>query len=113
MIQVTADRSADKRITSFTMEGHAGSGPYGFDLVCAGASAVSFGAVNAVYELTQTALDVEMSEDGGYLHVRVPDLSGPQAANVQLLLEGMLVSLQTIEEQYHEFISVKTSFDGR
>jgi uncharacterized protein YsxB (DUF464 family) len=109
MITITFDRNNDGTIHSFTMSGHADSGPYGFDLVCAGASAVSFGTVNAIAELCQTELHVEMKDSGGFLHCRVPKhLNDSTYENVQLLLKGMLVSMQTMEEQYRQFIQIKS-----
>lgn len=108
MIQIDFARNENGEILSFTMSGHAESGPHGHDLVCAGASAVSFGTLNAVYELTGTKLEMQMdSEEGGFLSGTVPSgLSETTEANIQLLLEGMLVSFLTMEEQYGEFITV-------
>ncbi|PSL43958.1 hypothetical protein B0H94_10913 [Salsuginibacillus halophilus] len=107
MINVHVAREQSGWITSFTMDGHANAGPHGEDLVCAGASAVAFGAVNAVYELADTALNVEQGEDGGYLSCTVPEqLARSNREQVQLLIEGMLVSLQTIAASYNEFITI-------
>ena len=39
------------------MKGHADFAEHGKDLVCAGASAVSFGAVNAIIALTEITPD--------------------------------------------------------
>lgn len=109
MITITFNRNNDGTICSFTMSGHADSGPYGYDLVCAGASAVSFGTVNAIAELCHTELHVEMESGGGFLHCRVPKhLDDSTYENVQLLLKGMLVSMQTMEEQYRQFIRIKS-----
>ncbi|OEH91471.1 ribosomal-processing cysteine protease Prp [Bacillus solimangrovi] len=107
MVNVEVKRDKHNHIQSFMLSGHADSGPYGYDLVCAGVSSVSFGAVNAVYELCQVPLEVEQAEDGGYLRCTVPaNLDGQVANNVQLLLEGMLVSLRTIERDYAKHIKV-------
>ncbi|EIT85333.1 hypothetical protein A374_11335 [Fictibacillus macauensis ZFHKF-1] len=108
MIKVTVQRDDRGRISSFTMSGHADSGPYGTDLVCAAASAVSFGALNAIETLCNIPLEVETREDGGYLAYRTPlHLSNHIDEKVQLLLEGMVVSLQTIEDGYGRFISLQ------
>lgn len=85
------------------MTGHADFAEHGKDLVCAAASAVSFGAVNSVYTLTQTEPDVDIGNDGGHLSVRLPD---PEDESVQLILKSMIVSLQTIERDYGEHIKV-------
>jgi uncharacterized protein len=109
MIHIRFNRNDEGEITSFRMSGHAESGPYGYDLVCAGASAVSFGLVNAVYELAGTKLELDMEGEGGFLYAEVPGgLSEAVQSRIQLLLEGMLVSFLTLEEQYGEFISVKS-----
>ncbi|WP_042223340.1 ribosomal-processing cysteine protease Prp [Oceanobacillus manasiensis] len=106
MIQVTINRM-DNRITAFKLSGHADSGPYGYDLVCAGVSAVSIGTVNAVVSLCGADLLIEQGEDGGYLYVQIPD-EVRNMEQVQLLFEGMLVSLQSIENEYGEFIRIRT-----
>lgn len=105
MINVTVYRS-NNQITAFELSGHADSGPYGYDLVCAGVSAVSFGTVNAVIELCGIDLDIRTNE-GGYLRVQIPDISENRTKeNVQLLFAGMLASLQTIEREYSQFIRI-------
>ncbi|HZW67858.1 MAG TPA: ribosomal-processing cysteine protease Prp, partial [Pseudogracilibacillus sp.] len=71
MITVTICRKNDK-IQSFEISGHANSGPYGYDLVCAAVSAVSFGAVNAALQLSECELDIEQGGEGGYLAVSIP-----------------------------------------
>ncbi|MUV39506.1 uncharacterized protein JNUCC1_03384 [Lentibacillus sp. JNUCC-1] len=97
-----------KHITSFELSGHAESGPYGYDLVCAGVSAVSFGAVNAVIALCGIDLEISQQQDGGYLHVAIPDITERKVGDeVQLLLEGMLVSMETIERDYSQFITIE------
>lgn len=107
MIHVMIERSPDERIHSFTMDGHADFAEHGQDIVCAGASAVSFGSLNAIMTLTNAELNIEQSSDGGFLRCTVPmDLPKETDEKVQLLLKAMLVSLQTIEENYHEYITI-------
>jgi len=107
MIEVIVYRT-DRKITAFELSGHAGSGPYGFDLVCAGVSAVTFGTTNAVLELCNASLGIEQGDEGGYLYVSLPG-SLPEEVNdqVQLLFEGMIISLQTIENEYGQFINIQ------
>ncbi|NEU29762.1 ribosomal-processing cysteine protease Prp [bacterium LRH843] len=108
MITVDIARNDSNDIVSFTMSGHADSGPYGHDLVCAGASAVSIGSVNAIATLLKVELDIQMEENGGFLRCHVPkNLDDVTYGKVQLLLEGMLVSLQSIAEEYSEHIQIK------
>ncbi len=108
MIKVTVTKEQSGRIHSFEMSGHAQFAEHGKDLVCAGASAVSFGAVNAVSELCKLTLDIEQSGERGYLFVALPtNCSAHQKQRAQLIFEAMVVSLQTIEREYHKFIKIK------
>jgi len=106
MIYITINRNESELIQSFTMTGHALFDEHGKDIVCAGASAVSFGAINAVHELTGVIPDIEQGEDG-FLSCSVPETI-PEATQekIQLILEAMVISLQTIEEQYGEHIKI-------
>jgi len=106
MIQVTVNRK-DKQITAFSIHGHARSGPYGYDLVCAGVSAVSFGAINAVMTLSEIELEIKQSESGNLQCELIGEKASQQnIRDAQLLLEGMLISLETIERDYGEFIMI-------
>jgi len=106
MITVTVYRSHEC-VTAFELSGHADSGPYGYDLVCAGVSAVTFGAVNAVLELCDVNLEIEQGDEGGYLHVTIPDSENENMnRQVQLLFDGMIISLKTIEREYGDFIKI-------
>lgn len=109
MVKVQVERSSN-RITSFTLSGHAEAGPYGYDLVCAAVSALSIGAINAVYQLCNVELPIETGEEGGFLRCEVPDgLLKETDEKVQLLLEGMLVSLNSIAQEYGEHITIQES----
>jgi uncharacterized protein YsxB (DUF464 family) len=100
MIDVTITRTISDQIQSFEISGHAFFAKRGRDIVCAGVSAVSVGAINAVHELTGVIPVIEHREDG-FLRCDVPE-NLPEDINekVQLLLEGMVVSLRAIEEEY-------------
>ncbi|GAF64053.1 hypothetical protein BTS2_0945 [Bacillus sp. TS-2] len=107
MITVKVNRNDNQKIVSFSMSGHAEAGPYGYDLVCAGASAVSLGAVNAIHSILHVELHVDMKEDGGYLFCSVPNgLDSALAEKVELLLEGMVASLVSIATEYHEHMTI-------
>lgn len=97
----------DSRLFAFEVSGHANSGPYGYDLVCAAVSAITFGAVNAVSKLCKLELDIKQSPDGGYLYAEIPEsASDLQKDKASFLFESMLVSLETIEQEYSEFITI-------
>ncbi len=88
MIQITVFQS-DNQVTAFELTGHAESGPYGYDLVCAGVSAVTFGAVNAIMKLCETDLNIDQGADGGYLSVQLPkNISSEKLEKIQWLVQG-------------------------
>ncbi|WP_066194408.1 ribosomal-processing cysteine protease Prp [Gracilibacillus timonensis] len=107
MIQAMIQRD-HSYVKSFTLKGHAESGPAGQDLVCAAVSGISFGAVNAVFVLCEIELEIDQAGDeGGFLKVTIPDgLAKEKLEQASLLLEGMIVSLQTVERDYGQFISI-------
>ena len=106
MITVKFDYTQGK-ISSFTMSGHANFAKHGSDIVCAGASAVSFGIVNSIMSLTDVQPIIDTDDNGGYLRCQIPsDLSVESEEKVQLLLEAMLISLQTIERDYGKYIKI-------
>lgn len=103
----------DGNIQSFIMSGHAESGPYGHDLVCAAVSAVTFGAVNAIFELTDVEPIIESRQEGGYLNVELPaNFSAQSLSSAHLLFKGMLISLQTIEQDYGDHIYISFEKEG-
>ncbi|MCM3717003.1 ribosomal-processing cysteine protease Prp [Fictibacillus phosphorivorans] len=112
MISVSIFRNSDQHILSFTMDGHADFAPHGQDLVCAAATAVSFGTINAIEKLCGYEPEVTTHEDGGFLKCNVPNnLDDSTYQRTQLLLEGMIVSLASIEEGYSEYIKL-TEHEG-
>ena len=104
MIQLIIQEQASGRIDCFEMSGHADFAEHGKDLVCAAASAVSFGAVNAVLTLTHVTPTIQQGEDGGYLQVVFPETE--EDHDVQLIVRAMIVSMQTIEQDYGQFIKI-------
>lgn len=78
---------------------HAASGEYGFDLVCAGVSAIMIGALNAFDSLE---LPVELSMDPSPM-IQIKWL---KPHDKQQMMDIIFIQLKTIEEQYSEFIKI-------
>lgn len=105
MIKVTINKEQSGRIQSFEMSGHAHFDVHGKDLVCAGASAVSFGALNAVIKLTGVTPTIDQGKNGGYIKAVFSD-SEIENDDIQIILKTMIVSLQTIEQDYGQHIKI-------
>jgi uncharacterized protein len=107
MIKITVTRNDDHSISSFRVTGHAGYAASGQDIVCAGVSAVTVGTVNAVEALLSVELPAEMKD--GWLSARIPaNLPGDVQQQVQLLLESMMVMLESIQDSYGSYIQIRT-----
>ncbi|MBC1211605.1 ribosomal-processing cysteine protease Prp [Listeria booriae] len=95
----------DEQIVAFEMDGHANFAEQGADLVCAGATSIAFGMVNAISE--KMGIEPVMEEDDGYLYYSVPeDLEGNEV--VQILLEGMEHQLISLAYSYPDYITINS-----
>lgn len=111
MIKGTFKRNDSGRIVSFQLTGHAESGEYGHDLVCAAVSALSISTVNGIDALAGVTPLVDANEtEGGYLYVEVASQLTQEQMNIeQILLENLLLGLQAVEEEHEQYIQVKTT----
>lgn len=107
MIRIIVFRDAsDRSIRRFEVSGHADFAERGKDIVCAGVSAVTVGTVNAVESVVGVELECDMHD--GYLRAAVPgSVSSAAGDQVQLLLESMLVMLESIRQSYDSYIRIQ------
>jgi uncharacterized protein YsxB (DUF464 family) len=109
MITITIVRNVERVIIRFTVSGHAFYNDPGKDLVCAGVSAVTIGAVNAIEKLT--GLVPKAISKSGLLKAETPQSTDPvRNDQVQLLLEGMIVALESIVESYGKYVIMNETF---
>ena len=111
MIKGTFKRNDSGQIVSFTLTGHAEAGPYGSDIVCAGVSALAISTINGIDALAGFEPIVEMNEiEGGYLYAEVVSGMTQEQNNIaQILMENLLLGLQSIEAENTEYIQVDTN----
>ena len=88
MITVDISINDEGKVTDVIMDGHTNHGDYGYDIVCAGASAVLFGSVNAILSLTSENPILIMMMTVVIFHIRSIDTNNEQA---QLILQAMRV----------------------
>jgi len=106
MVTITITRGQDGRIRHFAVSGHAKYADPGKDIVCAGVSAVTIGAVNAIEKLTGLVPDAKM--ESGWLSASAPASGDPaRDGQVQLLLEGMIAALESIVDEYGKYVRIK------
>jgi uncharacterized protein len=110
MIKVIIERHSDRSFSLLEMEGHAGFDERGKDIVCAGVSAVVFGTLEAINQMTKMKeLDVKTDKQKGRIKVEFPFFFSRKTDKIttQNLLEGMLISLRKIEDTYGQYIEIK------
>lgn len=89
----------DDYIETIIVKDHANSGDYGFDLVCAGVSAIMIGALNAFDQMNFSG-DLDMDE-----RPKIKITSDKLKEN-QKYMEIIYYQLKTIQEQYSEYINI-------
>lgn len=89
-----------KMIQSIHISGHAYSDNPGSDLVCAGASSIAVGALNALDELFNGDCDLEMSQND--ISIQVLKLS----ETLNVVLKSFLYQFDTMEERFPDNIQV-------
>ena len=103
MIKAQFSVDHDQRLTAFVLSGHAESGPYGYDIVCAAVSALSISTVNGLEQVAHDHPKVEKDDNqGGYLSVE--HISTGHDA--QIIMQTFLNGLSDIADSYSKFLSI-------
>ena len=93
MIRVRFHTAGDKLI-GFTLDGHAGAGISGQDIVCAAVSSAAYMAANTVTEIVGATADITVHD--GYMQVTLTD----KIDDCQDILSGFRLHLEAMQEQY-------------
>lgn len=90
----------NRMIVSVVLTGHAGAGSYGQDLVCAGASSIMTGALNALDILFPEECSLSMSDN------RMEAAAETGNEQLQAVLRTIVIQLETMAEQFPDHIKV-------
>lgn len=107
MIEVLFIRNLQGKLTSFTVQGHAGFAPHGQDIVCSAVSAI---AQTTVYGMDRVlGINPQVLVREGFLECKIPEgaLAPKELEKVEVLLETMLVGLQEIQRDYSDCILIE------
>ena len=91
-------------LESVELTGHAGSGEYGFDIVCAAVSTLSINLVNSLEVLADCKADLAIDEIDG---VDISHITRKTDEKVQLLFGSFLLGMTNLAENSQEFVSVQ------
>ena len=101
MVKVEA-RKENGKVISLKLSGHANSGEYGKDLVCAGVSSIITGGASALENIT--SFNVKLSIGNSCIELKKDQ---QLSKHDEIVMETILVQLQTIEHSYPKFIEIE------
>ena len=111
MIKAIFRMNEAQDIVSFELSGHAGSGPYGEDIICAAVSVVVIGTINNIERQTAITPLVSIDEvNEGYIYMELPEsMQEVDQETSQILLKGLYDILsEDLASEYPQFLEVLT-----
>ncbi|MFI3174547.1 MAG: ribosomal-processing cysteine protease Prp [Bacillota bacterium] len=99
-------------ICAVEVSGHAGFGEEGRDIVCASVSVLVITLINGIETFTETPFSCRVDEEnGGYVRFELEDGDEDEEDvdphDSQMLLNVLLMGLQSIAQQYKGYITIE------
>ena len=108
MIEITLYYRADGSLTGYEFSGHAGSAPYGEDLVCASASMLALVTANS---LETQGIDFEAEIKEGYLRLMLAQTRDErQALIAAAVLKTLEVGAKDLARDYKQYIKANSIY---
>ncbi|WP_373756305.1 ribosomal-processing cysteine protease Prp [Streptococcus ferus] len=108
MIKAIFTRRQSGQLEGVVLSGHAGSGEFGFDIVCAAVSTLAINLVNALEVLTDCQADIDMDDlDGGYMKLDISSDPYQSDEKVQLLFEAFFLGISNLADNQSRFVDVQ------
>ncbi|WP_026494638.1 ribosomal-processing cysteine protease Prp [Butyrivibrio sp. WCD3002] len=105
MTSIVIRKNSDGEYMGFELSGHAGSGEYGKDIVCAAISMLTINTVNSLEKFTDDAFTCDANAEEG--HILVTSENGFSAEG-ELLLKSFELGITGVFKQYgNEFLDIK------
>ena len=104
MTQVTIYKNEFDEYVGFRAYGHAGYDEEGYDIVCAAISILTINTINAIDTYAKDLSSVVSDEEEGYIEYR---LLGRPTKEATLLLNTMVLGLETVVQNYENYIDLK------
>lgn len=104
-------KTIESRIYGYEVLGHADYDDYGYDIVCASISTLIFTAINSlesVAKYKESELNIKMAENGYMSFSLLINDNDPRLNIANIILETTFIGLNSIEEEYGQYINIKT-----
>ena len=89
-------------VIGFEISGHSDFSEQGSDIVCSAVSSAAYMTANTITEVQH--LNAEITVNDGFMKL---NLSQQDAKTAEVILNGFLLHLNALKEEYKEFIKVK------
>lgn len=99
MIKVNIKKENDI-ITNVKVEGHAGYGVKGTDIVCASVSSIVITSLNAIIRIDEDSIDYK--QDEGFIEVSIKK----HDKYIDILIDNMISLLKELEKDYKKNIEI-------
>lgn len=99
MIKVSIKKE-DNIITNVKVEGHAGYGVKGTDIVCASVSSIVITSLNAIIRIDEESIDYK--QDEGFIEVNIKK----HDKYIDILIDNMISLLKELEKDYKKNIEI-------
>lgn len=105
MIKITLWQNQEQQINKFLVQGHAGYGEEGWDIVCAAVSALTISTLNGLTDYVSLPVDIHLED--GYVHCKLPDkMTELQIIQSQAILKTMDLAFQNIKNEYDKYMRI-------
>lgn len=105
MIEATFTKDADGW-SEMLVTGHAGSGEYGFDVICAAVSMLTFNFANSVEVMTGLEPSLTLRDSRGYIRIGKPvGMSSTQDQVWQTLFQSVVIGIEQLAEDSSEYVA--------
>lgn len=101
MVKVIYSIDDDNKITYLNVSGHADSGEYGKDLICAAISSIIFGLMNAIDLLELSDISIRQEEN------EIEFINSSDNVRAKDYFDLTMIQLKTIEESYNQYLVIK------
>lgn len=112
MIKVNVWENKKGEMTAFAVEGHAGAGEKGEDLVCAGVSAIAQTTLLGLQNYFPHGLKSEIRN--GFLSCFLPEDLGPEEKlQAEAILKTFILGLLAMEKSYRKYLKIERRREDR
>lgn len=111
MITAKIYKDENDNIMRYSVSGHANYAEYGYDIVCAGVSALTQTVLISLVEvcgIEENSILYKIDDETGFLDVSLPkNIEAFKLERAQILLSSLVIGINSMIESYPEYINLE------